>query len=655
MAKPHAIILQKKNMKGEIADQVALMSRSLRSQSKLSLSEISDITIKQDTTLYPKNKSSIRQMNSITNFSNADYNTEMEFGFFLDGDKTQKIFSSSDKRELSIKELLSESNARGFGSGIKNINVELQGTNPANKDFSVVTINMGFSSFDELFTSNVIDLLDNQKDAYLGIGHNFGGRHRSFQNSSKLFMRLKYVIHNLSYNPDGSIAMEVKYASYLDFYNDSSDNFLFRPESDKLPELQKQLIKLEGSKDKKEKETEIKKLKKKISESYTGKYEELVYGIESKTLSYVPKIVPSGRPRQNSEDGKEEDNVKLYKFINATSSEEEIDDIEYVHLGDIVRKINDFYKKFLTKSTDKNYEGKVYLGKIFLNQAQMTPERSEYSEDPWMEFLEGNETTGYSLKIQGPKTIYLENMPVSKSFLRMFLSELDYSDVSASDGISAKRYIEKVVYELIYKIVSLYNDNLSNLRKLYSLEESPIYSNLRIEPFFVSKKPEKENNLAARRRKYLWRDKTKKTPAIQNFYVYQPDESVSPIELKFGPNNTLVKSINFSPVDTKLFDVAIVNAYKGQSLSNYGITDVIRTIYKLDLKMVGASFMTPGTIIKLSKNSFPTLPAQDARRHAAEFREMLTQEYLVTKVTHTLNSKNNYETQITAHPYKMIR
>jgi len=54
MAKPHAIILQKKNMKGEIADQVALMSRSLRSQSKLSLSEISDITIKQDTTLYPK-------------------------------------------------------------------------------------------------------------------------------------------------------------------------------------------------------------------------------------------------------------------------------------------------------------------------------------------------------------------------------------------------------------------------------------------------------------------------------------------------------------------------------------------------------------------------------------------------------------------------
>lgn len=695
----HSIVKNtEKERKGEIAEQIALVSKFLQTHGrklgdpnsrdpkrrkesgKEEYKYTEDCSVLKDKYVFPVEKSITSELSKISNFDFSNYGVIMNFGFF-DGEKKQKVFSNGDKTDISLKEMLASSNALSYGSGIKNISVELQGTNSANRDFSVVTISMKFSSFDEIFRTKALQLLEKQKDAYLEIGHKFfnneskNNRRKEFEDCSKLFLKLKYVIHSLSYEPSGEVSIEAKYATYVDFYNDSSEAMVYRPEgkdSDRLPELQRELVKLNES-DSSSKEEQIRELKSKISSVYTSSYQELTRKIDLRQEYYEtdtcfipePEDVKAGTVNQNPDEG----NLTIYKY--SPTKTENNTQLEYYLFGDLVKAFNNFFEKFYNKSSDSKvseyHDGKIYLGKIYLNSSRFLPSSESPADTSYQkitDFLEVDRKSISAYSVVNEATeIFLENLPITKKFLESFLAELDFSEVSSSDGISARKYIDKVVYGLVGKIMSLYNDsvrslvpytspNISGTQRAYNQYESMIYKKLNIVPFFLAK-----NGVGFKRKRknYLWRDKSKNIQAMQCYYIHQVDDQTPPIEIKFGNGLSSVKSIQFDPLDTKLFDVALVNAFQGRGLNDYGITDVVRTIYKVDLKMLGVSFITPGTIIKLSRNSFPTLSSNNSRKHLKEFTNMLTQEYLVTKVTHTLNSKNNYETQITAHPYKMIR
>ena len=651
--KPHSIVRIGEKVEQEVAEQIALLSYLLKTRHGRKKEITKELSVEYKE-VFPVEKSIVNSLNQISKMDIANASVAMSFGYLQDGKKIS-VFSNSDTLKFDPQKMFGF-RARGLGSGLKGITVELQGTNPANRDFSTITINMGFSSFEELYETKAIELLENQKDAFLEISHQFQGRDK-FNRASGLSLKLKYVIHNLSYNADGSLSLEVKYATYMDFYNDA-DNLVYKPENKAgLAKVYEKLIR-------EEKEEKIKELKKEISNEYLKQYRGLIPKIKFKeaVFEFEENLIVE----KEQQDQKEK--IRIYRGVETTSPDRAI--VEYCELGQVITELNSFFADLFPKQKD---QGKIHLGKISLNDLEVKRIQNkvlsfDYSFDDQrslFRFLHSsplNAAEAEKIEEEGgyidssTHEISIEKFPISRAFLESFLSELDFSDITNKKGISLRNYIDKIIFSLLYKIVSLHNQNIQKLERFSLNEVSPIYGNLRIDPFFTLMEGK---DFKEKRKKYLW-DKKPKNKVVQRYYIHQTPETSKTskrpvIELKFGPEYNVIKKIDFNPLDTKLFDVALVNAYQGRILNNYGITDVIRTIYKLDIKMIGAAFLTPGSIIKLSKNSFPTLSSRVPKKHKSDFVNMLTQEYLVTKVTHTLNSKNNYETQITAHPYKMIR
>jgi len=557
---------------------------------------------------------------------------------------------------------------------IDDMNITLSDASPVGRNFVQAKISFIANSFPDLISSGITKIFQGEK-AFLRIQNWFTGdkspRQLAYANLSKVELELNYVKHLLDYYPpnaDGnprrgreSVVISVDFIGEINSHFSDQDRAKFIP-----------AISSGNAKDIEKKE--------KKRHFFQNILDQLDKKGKLKKIGIKTDNIKSFGIGENNE--KQTNNLLIYTKDLADLKDSDYI-LEYYYFGEIIEYINSYWKNYFD-SKDDIHDLFACLGDVDIPTSIKISESSrsaETNEDfANSKFLISEEFAEYLKNVQIEETdnqtsieVYpefyrlkdkkLSNFPISKSFIRAKLLEID-NKKKEEKGVSGKDFMTemtKMVTQALYSYMSEQRDisELLSIEKYYSTRSSKIFATM----LGIASEQRPNESILKRRERYIFQSLPRKDK--QNIlYIYgkvDPDAFHEFDFKNYDESSTIVDLAKFSPLDdAALHTIALVNANnskknqigKDRSNQNLGALKYSRTVYSIELVVKCLNFITPGSIIKMSRN---TLVSQNTlgAPELDEFLGLLTNKMLVTKVEHIKKGKaigDHFQTKIIAQP-----